>query len=131
MRLPRKPLAVIVMPIFVPTGTFFFLYGLRRSSLRLPLRRLEGLPLVGAALLLLLLLLGLAGHDDLRIGRQVLGRERQSFVNFGNASELMLVVDGTVVSAGGGGGGGGVAAVVKPTSAPGVTKPSASIATTR
>ena len=74
-------------------------------------------------------------------GRFLADRFR-SFVYFLNPSELMLAVDGTVVSTGGGGcvpppppppvgGGGGAAAVVKPTSAPFVTNPRASVATSR
>src|SRR4051794_10078119 len=107
MRLPRKPGAVIVMPIFVPTGSFFFLNGLRRSSLAFLPAVLNVFFLYGQPFFCCFFFLVLQVTTTLDPGCRFLAARARSLVNFGNASELMLVVDGTTVSTGGGGGGGG------------------------
>src|SRR3954452_15921789 len=97
MRLPRKPVAVIVMPIFVPTGSFFFLYGLRRSSRDFFLADLNVFFLYGQPFFCAFFFLVLQVTTTLEPGCRFLAARASNLVNFGNASELMLVVDGTTV----------------------------------
>src|SRR4051794_13503195 len=97
MRLPRKPGAVIVMLIFVPTGIFFFLNGLRRSSLARAPVVVKRFFLYAQPFLCCFFLCVLQVTRTVEPAWRFFAERASSFVNFGKASELMLVVEGTTV----------------------------------